>query len=396
MTDQNSGMATPSVFRLALCALLIGLAPTVSARQGVAAAGPGSSRIKDIARIAGLESLDLVGYGVVVGLRGTGDKDLQLTRQTAANLMENFNISIRPQDISSMNVAAVLVTAQAPAFHKEGDRIDVQVSSVGDATSLEGGILVMTPLLDPNGELTALAQGSVTLGGFSAGRDAPGGATVTRNHTTSGTIPSAAVMRVSQSGSFYRNGLMHLILRHPDFTTANRMADAINREAGGLAVARDASTVTVKIPEETLDIGQAASFVARLENLRVQPDMQARVIVNERTGTIVMGGDVHIGQAVVAHGNITVTINETLHPSHPSHLAIGLRDADLDVRSLETPDTEVTVEEEKARVMVVPTTTTVRDLADTLNIMGATPRDLISILQALHRLGAIQMELNAM
>ncbi len=384
----QSAWLTTGLLMLALC--------PVHAQTQTAPAGPGSSRIKDIARIAGLESLDLVGYGIVVGLRGTGDKDLQLTRQTAANLMENFNISIRAADISSMNVAAVIVTAVAPPFHKAGDRIDVQISSIGDATSLEGGILIMTPMFDPNGELTALAQGSVTLGGFSAGRDAPGGASVTRNHTTSGTIPSAAVLRVSQSGKFYRNGLMQLVLRHPDFTTADRMATAINREMGGLAVARDASTVAVKIPDQTLDIGQAAAFVARLETIRIHPDMQARVVVNERTGTIVMGGEVHIGQAVVAHGNITVTIKETLHPSHPSNLAIGLRDAELDVRSLETPDTEVTVEEEKARVMVVPSTTTVRDLADTLNIMGATPRDLISILQALHRLGAIQMELTAM
>jgi flagellar P-ring protein FlgI len=376
--------------------LALGLRPPVAPTQGVVTAGAGASRIKDIARIAGLDSLDLVGYGIVVGLRGTGDKDLQLTRQTAANLMENFKISIRAADISSMNVAAVIVTATAPPFHKAGDRIDVQISSIGDATSLEGGILIMTPMFDPNGDLTALAQGSVTLGGYSAGRDTPGGASVARNHTTSGAIPSAAVLRVSQTGNFFRNGLIQLVLRHPDFTTADRMATAINREMGGLAVARDASTITVKIPDQTLDIGQAAAFVARLETIRIQPDMQARVIVNERTGTIVMGGEVHIGQAVVAHGNITVTIKETLHPSHPSNMAIGLRDAALDVRSLETPDTEVTVDEEKARVMVVPTTTTVRDLADTLNIMGATPRDLISILQALHRLGAIQMELTAM
>jgi flagellar P-ring protein FlgI len=376
--------------------LALGLRPTVAPAQNLVTAGTGESRIKDIARIAGLDSLDLVGYGIVVGLRGTGDKDLQLTRQTAANLMENFKISIRAADISSMNVAAVIVTATAPPFHRAGDRIDVQISSIGDATSLEGGILIMTPMFDPNGDLTALAQGSVTLGGYSAGRDTPGGASVSRNHTTSGTIPSAATLRVSQTGNFFRNGLIQLVLRHPDFTTADRMATAINRAMGGLAVARDASTITVKIPDQTLDIGQAAAFVARLEAIRIQPDMQARVIVNERTGTIVMGGEVHIGQAVVAHGNITVTIKETLHPSHPTNMAIGLREAALDVRSLETPDTEVTVDEEKARVMVVPSTTTVRDLADTLNIMGATPRDLISILQALHRLGAIQMELTAM
>jgi len=355
------------------------------------------SRIKDIARIAGLEDIPLLGYGVVVGLNGTGDKDIELTKQTMANLFENFKISLPVDDIKSKNVAAAVLTASAPPFHREGDRIDVTVSSLGDATSLSGGTLLMTVLLDPNGGVYALAQGNLTVGGFSVGAAGDGGKTIEKNHTTTAIVPGGAALKHGQNRNFCKNGIMRLLLRHPDFTTADRMATAINQEFGGLAVARDAATVAVKIPRKVMDIGQAASFVARLEKLSLTPDMRAKVIVNERTGTIVMGNNVHISQAVVAHGNLTVTIKSTLYPSHPSNLVlIGGTNVASEIRSLETPDVKVRAVEDKARVMLVPRTTTVRELADTLNLMGATPRDLISILEALHRLGAIQMELTAM
>lgn len=353
------------------------------------------SRIKDIARIAGLESIELIGYGVIVGLNGTGDKDIELTKQTMANLFEHFQIKLAVDDIKSKNVAAVVVTASAPPFHRKGDRLDVTVSSVGDATSLEGGVLLMTPLVDPNGEMYALAQGSLTVGGFSAGKEGEGGSTVSKNHTTAAIVPSGARLRKGQSVSFYQGGMMRLILRHADFTTADRMAEVINREFGGIAVAKDASSIIVRIPKEKLDIGQAATFVAQLEKLRVTPDAVARILVNERTGTIVMGGEVHIMEAVVAHGNLTVTIKQTLHPSHPTNLVLG-KGAAPGVRSLVTRDTKTKVKEPPARIIVMPETTTVRELADTLHLMGATPRDLISILEALRRIGAIQMELVTM
>lgn len=352
-------------------------------------------RIKDISRIAGLESVDLIGYGIVVGLNGTGDKDLTLTRQTMANLLENFNITISPDDIKSKNVAAVIVTAKAPPFHSEGDKIGVNVSSVGDATSLEGGVLMMTPLLDPNGDLSALAQGPMTVGGFSAGSDSAGGNTVSKNHTTVASIPSGALLKTTQAPTFISNGAIRLVLNRPDFTTANRIASAVNREMGGLAVAKDAGSVAIRIPGDFEDFGQTASFIAKLEELTVTPDVRARVVVNERTGTIVMGGNVQISPAVVAHGNLMVSVKETLHPSHPSNVTL-LNPAAGDIRSLETPDIITTVVEENARVMMLPGTTSIRDLADTLNLMGATPRDLISILQALHELGALQMELITM
>ncbi|HBA84119.1 MAG TPA: flagellar biosynthesis protein FlgA [Verrucomicrobia bacterium] len=346
------------------------------------------TRIKDIARIAGLNSVELIGYGVVVGLSGTGDKDLTLTKQTMANLLEQFQLSIAVQDIKSKNVAAVVVTALAPPFHRQGDRISIQISSLGDATSLEGGVLLMTPLLTPNGELYALAQGAITVGGFSAGVAGPGGETFSKNYTTVGTIPAGAVLRRGQDDEFVKNGVLQLILRQPDFTTATRMAAAINTRFDGSAVARDAGSVMIRIPEETLDIGQVSTFIANLEVLSLTPDTQARVIVNERTGTIVMGSDVHIGEAVVAHGNLTVNIGSKLTAYMPEPFT----QADpVVVNEIATQ-----AREDKAKVMLVPGTTTVRELADMLNEMGATPRDLISILEALQRVGALQMELVTM
>jgi flagellar P-ring protein precursor FlgI len=346
------------------------------------------TRIKDIARIAGLESVELIGYGVVVGLSGTGDKDLTLTKQTMANLLEQFQVSIAVQDIKSKNVAAVVVTALAPSFHRQGDRIPVQISSLGDATSLEGGVLLMTPLLAPSGELYALAQGPITVGGFSAGVAGPGGETFSKNYTTVGTIPAGAVLKRGQDNEFVKNGMLQLILRQPDFTTATRMATAINTKFDGTAVAKDAGTVMVRVPEEALDIGQVSTFIAGLETLSLTPDTQAKVIVNERTGTIVMGSDVHISEAVVAHGNLTVNIGSRLTAYMPEPLT----DAEPVVVNEITTQTR----EDKAKVMLVPGTTTVRELADMLNEMGATPRDLISILEALQRVGALQMEVVTM
>jgi flagellar P-ring protein precursor FlgI len=371
----------------------------VAALVAAVAVGPGlasaaEARIKDVARIAGLEQIQLIGYGVVAGLRGSGDKDLALTKQTMANLMENFQITMDPNDVKSKNVAAVMVTAIVPPFHSASDKVDVEVSSLGDATSLEGGMLLMTPMLDPNGEVYALSQGAMILGGYSVGQEGAGGNTVTKNHTTTAIVPGGATLRRGYSGGFHQNGIMRLVLRHADFTTATRMATAINQEFGGLAVAKDAATVAVRIPDHDLDTGQSAVFVARLEALKVVPDQAAKVIVNERTGTIVMGGDVVISPTVVAHGNLTVNVKESLHPSHPANLTLVR--SQPGIRSLETPDTQVKVEEDKARVMMLPGTATVRELADTLHLMGATPRDLISILEALHRLGALQMELVAM
>ena len=365
--------------RVATALALALFAPFAPAARGVEA------RIKDIARIDGLTGVQLIGYGIVVGLSGTGDKDLMMTKQTMANLFQQFQINLSSGEIKSKNVAAVMVTAHAPPFHRPGDHLDVQVSSIGDATSLEGGILLMTPLLDPEGDLYALAQGGLTLGGYSAGVAGPGGQTETKNYTTVGLVPAGAVLRKEQPDAFIQNGSFKLALLHADFTTATRVASAINAAHEGSATAPDAGSVLVRVPPEVLDIGQTASFVAKIEALTVSPDAQALIIVNERTGTIVMGGDVHIGEAIVAHGNLTVSVGSTLTAYMPN----SFTEADPIVTEKISTETK----EEKAKVFLVPETVTVQELADSLNQMGSTPRDLISILEALHRLGAIQMEM---
>jgi flagellar P-ring protein FlgI len=343
------------------------------------------ARIKDIARIDGLTGVQLVGYGIVVGLSGTGDKDLMMTKQTMANLFQQFQIKLPTSDIKSKNVAAVMVTALAPPFHRSGDHLDVQVSSIGDATSLEGGILLMTPLLDPDGKLYALAQGGLTIGGYSAGAAGPGGQTETKNYTTVGIVPGGAALRENQADTFLQNGSFRLVLLHADFTTASRMASVINATNEGTATARDAGSVLVRVPPDVLDVGQVASFVAGIEALTVSPDSQSRIIVNERTGTIVMGGNVHIGEAIVAHGNLTVSVGSTLSAYMPNSMT--------EAKPVVTEKITTGTKEDKAKVILVPGTVTVQELADALNQMGSTPRDLISILEALHRLGAIQMEM---
>lgn len=372
--------------RLALLLQLLLLAPATHF-------GAEQTRIKDIVRIAGLDRVDLIGYGIVVGLASTGDKDTTLSHQTMANLLKNFNLSLNLNDIKSKNVAAVMVTASARPFHKEGDRVDVTISSLGDAESLEGGTLLMTPMLDPNGELYALAQGPITVGGFSAGKDKRGGETVKKGIATTATIPDCALLRKSQRIDFVQDGMLRLVLRHPDFTTAHRIAEAIHNGIGAAAVAKDAGTIAVYLSQKPSDIGQIAQFISRVEQIGVEPDAQSKIIVNERTGTIVMGANVRIAEAVIAHGNLTVTTKDNPTVSQPPSM---FGQAQPGVRTVETPNISTKVNEEPPHIIVMPRTATVQDLANAINLMGALPRDLISILQALRKAGAIQVEIEAM
>jgi len=350
--------------------------------------GTSLSRIKDIARIVGLDDLELVGYGLVIGLGASGDRDLTMTQQTMANLLNQFQITVPPSEINGQNVAAVIVTARVKPFFHEGDRVDIQVMSIGDAASLAGGTLLMTPLLAPDGKVSALAQGSLTVGGFSVGADTPGGQQLSRNTPTSGRVPGGASLRFADRRAWARDGVLTLSLRHPDFSTATRVASAINAVHPGVAGARDAATVDVRVPENALEMGRVAVFVASIENARVQTDMQAKLLLNERTGTIVIGGDIYIHPAVVAHGNLTVSIKSRLAVSQPEPFSEG--------QTVVTEDMQVGVKQDDARVMMLPEVTTVKRLADTLTQMGGTPQDLISILQALHRLGALQVEIETM
>jgi len=246
----------------------------------------------------------------------------------------------------------------------------------------------MTPLLAPDGQVYALAQGALAVGGFSVGSDAPGGQQLTRNTPTTGRVPSGGAVRFNDQRPWAKDGRLTLSLRNPDFTTATRVAAAINQMKPGLAGARDAATVEVRVPQDALVMGRVAAFVAEIEMARVETDMRAKLMLNERTGTIVMGGDIHIHSAVVAHGNLTVSIDSALAVSQPPPFSDG--------KTQVTEKQNVAVEPEDARIMLVPEIVTVRSLADTLTQMGGTPQDLISILQALHRLGAIQVEIETM
>ncbi len=348
----------------------------------------GTSRLKDVVRIVGLDDIELIGYGIVVGLSASGDRDLTMTRQTMANLLDQFQITVPENEIDGQNVAAVMVTARVRPFHHAGDRIDVNVHSIGDAASLGGGTLLMTPLLAPDGEVYALAQGALAVGGFSAGRDQPGGEQVTRNSPTSGRVPSGGALRRDDRRVWAQNGMLTLSLRNPDFTTASRIAEVLNATVPGIAGARDSGTVQVRIPEDVIRRGHTASFVAQIENAMVATDMRSKLLLSERTGTIVIGGDIHIHPAVVAHGNLTVSIKSSLGVSQPPAFSRG--------QTVVIEDVESGVQQDDASIMLVPEVVTIQSLADVLTQMGGTPQDLISILQALHRLGAIQVEIETM
>lgn len=347
------------------------------------------SRIKDIARIVGLDELELIGYGLVVGLNDSGDGDLTMTRQTVANLLNQFQITVPETEIKGQNVAAVMVTARVRPFHHAGDRVDVNVMSIGDASSLAGGTLLMTPLLAPDGQVYALSQGALAVGGFSTGQNTPGGQQVTRNTPTTGRIPAGGAVRMSDERAWTQNGILTLSLNNPDFTTAARIAESLNSQWPGVAGAHDAATVQVRIAEDVIQQGRIANFVADIERARVVTDMRAKILLSERTGTIVMGGDIHIHPAVVAHGNLTVSIKSSLGVSQPyAPFTQG--------QTVVVEDVTATNQLEDARVMLVPEVTTIQTLADVLNQMGGTPQDLISILQALRRLGAIQVEVETL
>lgn len=348
--------------------------------------GAAQVRLKDLVRIQGVERVDLVGYGVVVGLNKTGDKDIELAKRTVSNLMKNFNIFIDPSDITSKNVAVVMITASVEPFHRRGDRVGIQVASMGDATSLQGGILLMTPLLDADAKTYAVAQGALVVGGYSAGVSGPGGATETKNFPTVGRVPNGATLKFDHDVEFIKEGQLELVLRHPDFTTAQRIAEVVASISPNGSVARDAGTVSITIPDDVLEVGLTSAFISSIELLRVTPDRRARVVVNERTGTVVLGGEVMISTAIIAHGNLTVRVGSTLGVSQPGAFArVG--------ETAVVEDVQVQVEDEPAKIMVVPRTTSVQELADVLNQLGASPRDLISILDALQNLGALQMEL---
>jgi flagellar P-ring protein FlgI len=343
----------------------------------------GAVRIKDLVDISGVRDNQLVGYGLVVGLDGTGDgKKSLFTIQSMVSMLEKMGITVKASDIAVSNVAAVMVTAELPPFARAGRRIDVLVNSIGDAKNLQGGTLLMTPLKAANGQVYAVAQGPVNTGGFSAQGQ---GAAVQKNFPTVGRVIDGALVEREVDLHLNSRQSLTLSLRQPDFTTVTRMTEAIN----GLfydrvAAAQDAGTVEVKVPMAYL--GNIVGLVAMIEKLEVQPDITARVIINERTGTVVMGENVRISTIAIAHGNLSIVIKESPQVSQPLPFSEG-------GETVITPDTDVSVTEGENQLVVMPSGTSIGEVVNALNALGVTPRDLIAIFQAIKAAGALQAEL---
>jgi flagellar P-ring protein precursor FlgI len=365
-------MRSRTLLLLTLTAILTGL-PAV--------AGP---RIKDLAMIGGARDNQLVGYGLVIGLAGDGDKNPIYTLQTIANMLQRQGINVPAATLSSKNVAAVMVTADIPASKRLGSRIDVNVASLGDAKSLQGGILMQTPLLGANRKMYASAQGAISTGGLSAGTEGGGGASVQKNHPTVGQIIRGAIVEEEIPNDIALDRQIELFLHEPDFTSSARMAATINSKFPSLALPIDAATIRVKIPEN-MD-GTVVDFIARLEELTVNPDVAARIIINERTGTIVATASVRISACAVSHGNVTISIASTLDVSQPAPLSqTGTTQV--------TPSTKTSLNESKSKLILLPEMPSVEKVAAALNALGVSPRDMMSIFQAMKQAGALHAEL---
>jgi flagellar P-ring protein precursor FlgI len=280
------------------------------------AAPAGGVRLRDLVMVAGARDNQLVGFGLVVGLAGDGDKDPVYTQQTIANMLRRYGVNVPATTLSAKNVAVVMVTADIPAFAKEGARIDVQVASMGDAKSLQGGVLLQTPLLGADNKVYAVAQGPLSVGGFSVGNGGGGGATVTKNHPTVAQIIDGAIVEREIPTTIVRDNTVELLLREPSFISTALMADAINEVFTNSAHAVDSTSVQVRMPDGAEN--DPVDFIARLEDVQITPDMPARVIINERTGTIVATANVQISSCAVACGNITINIASTLDVSQPN------------------------------------------------------------------------------
>jgi flagellar P-ring protein precursor FlgI len=347
-------------------------------------AADSQSRIKDLAFLEGTTPEPLVGYGLVTGLGGTGDgqsSDFTVTSLTA--MLERLGVTVDPGVVRLKNVAAVVITANVDPTAGEGERVDVQVASVGDASSLEGGTLMMSPLKAANGQVVVVAQGPVSIGGFNIKSGA--GNSFRKNHSTVGMVPSGGTVRKPLSGSFVHDGKVAWLLHHADFATAASLAGAIDAQFGpGTAKASGAHRVEVALPGEF--IGSPVSFIAAMGELTTASDAPARVVFNERTGTIIVGKNVLLKEAAVAHGNLKVEVKTFYDVSQPTAFSTGGKTAI-------TPDVNTRVQDHAAHVLRVPQTSTVADVVAVLNDIGASPRDIIAILQALKQAGALQAEL---
>jgi len=341
-----------------------------------------ASRIKELAQLEGVRSNQLIGYGLVVGLNGTGDSaSTQFTVQSLVSMMERLGVTVNPDLVKVDNVAAVVVTAELPPFARAGSTIDVSISSIGDADNLAGGTLLMTPLTAADGKHYAVAQGALVNGALAFGGKA---AKVQKNHPTAGRIPDGALVEREVPFVFSELEELHYRLKNSDFTTASRMSETVNQYFGGdFSHCLDGGQIQVQIPPAYQD--RVVDFVAELERLDVVPDTVARIVVNEKTGTIVMGNGVRISTVAVSHGNLNLVISEKTNVSQPNAFSEG--------QTVATPETDIGVVEEAGNLVVLEQGVSIGDVASALNAIGATPRDLIAIFQAIKAAGALYADL---
>ena len=343
-----------------------------------------ASRVKDLTLVEGGRDNQLVGYGLVVGLAGDGDSNAIATLRSVANVLQRFGITVSSTDLKAKNVAAVMVTADIAAFLKTGARIDVHVASMGDAKTLQGGVLLQTPILGGDGRVYAVAQGPVAIGGFFGGTGGAGGATVQKNHPTTGTITNGAIVEREIPATFVHDNTLRLLLHNPDFTTASRMADAINAQWPASATAIDAATISVAMPGPYR--GRDVAFVADLGQIETTADTLARVVINERTGTIVATSTVRLSQVAISHGALTISITSQMGVSQPNAFAAG-------GQTTAVQSTQTSVDEKKGGFTILNDPPTIERLATALNALGVSTREMMAIFQSLKRAGALQADL---
>lgn len=365
-------------------ALLATTLPVALMLAGHADAAP---RIKDVADFEGVRENQLVGYGLVVGLNGTGDslRNSPFTRQSLASMLERLGVNTRDGNLNTRNVAAVMVTSNLPAFAAQGSRIDVTVSALGDARSLAGGQLLVTPLMGADQQVYAVAQGPLAIGGFSA--EGNSGSSVTQGVPTAGRIASGALVERELAFDIAGQQELRLSLRNPDFTTARRIADAVSGAVGaGAARATNPGTVVIRRPESYQ--GDMVALLTSIENLEVQVDAPARIVIDETSGVVVMGENVRVSTVAIAQGNLTISVSEQPQVSQPAPFSEG--------QTAIVPQSGVSVDEERGGLAIVQGGVPLRQLVNGLNTLGVSPRDMISILQALKAAGAIQAEIEVM
>lgn len=341
-----------------------------------------ATRLKDLATVEGVRSHPLLGYGLVVGLQGTGD-DIRVpfTKQSIASLLKRMGVVVPADALRVRNVAAVMVTAKLPAYARVGQKIDISVASMGNAKSLTGGTLILTPLKGPNGKIYASAQGPITVGGFNFGRN---GTSVQKNHAAAGAVANGGSIERAISNNALAQKELRFILSQPDFTTAFRIAQQIDKTIGStVAFAADATNVKVRVPKAYQS--RIVEFLATLEAVEVEPDGRSRVVINERTGTVVLGRDVRIAPVAVAHGNLSVEISTETSVSQPPPFSTG--------QTVQADQSNIAVQEDDSKMHYIEDGGSLEDVVAALNSLGATPRDLISILQAIKAAGALDADL---